>query len=238
AEDFMKSHVEATIRDVPCLKKLSPWLGRKHRDNTITLKRFSSGVGFWCLGGAAAKNYREFEPDVEKEGSPTLLGDKRIEGSVWPKSIRGSTPKIKGSCQIEKAANESAHFMRFYVPCPHCGEAQYLKFGDESTPFGLKWEKDSPESVFYLCEHHGCVIHQSELDQSNGRWICENTGMWTRDGLTFFSAADNEIPPPRSITVYDWLDALKDPNGLKTFVNTTLGETWEEAVGEKLDHQV
>ncbi|TJR20905.1 phage terminase large subunit family protein, partial [Escherichia coli] len=267
AEDFMKSHVEATIRDVPCLKNLSPWLGRKHRDNTLTLKRFSSGVGFWCLGGAAAKNYREksvdvvcydelssFEPDVEKEGSPTLLGDKRIEGSVWPKSIRGSTPKIKGTCQIEKAANESAHFMLFYVPCPHCGEAQYLKFGDESTPFGLKWEKDSPESVFYLCEHHGCVIHQSELDQSNGRWICENTGMWTRDGLTFFSAADNEIPPPRSITfhiwtayspfttwvqiVYDWLDALKDPNGVKTFVNTTLGETWEEVVGEKLDHQV
>lgn len=267
AEDFMKSHVEPTIRDVPVLLDLAPWFGRKHRDNTLTLKRFSSGVGFWCLGGAAAKNYREksvdvvcydelssFEPDVEKEGAPTLLGDKRIEGSVWPKSIRGSTPKIKGTCQIEKAANESAHFMRFYVPCPHCGEEQYLKFGDESTPFGLKWEKDSPESVFYLCEHHGCVIHQSELDQSNGRWICENTGMWTRDGLTFFSAADNEIPPPRSITfhiwtayspfttwvqiVYDWLDALKDPNGLKTFVNTTLGETWEEAVGEKLDHQV
>ncbi|EEY9012979.1 phage terminase large subunit family protein, partial [Escherichia coli] len=91
AEDFMKAHVEATLRDVPCLKALSPWLGRKHRDNTLTLKRFSSGVGFWCLGGAAAKNYREksvdvvcydelssFEPDVEKEGSPTLLGDKRI----------------------------------------------------------------------------------------------------------------------------------------------------------------
>lgn len=218
-------------------------------------------------GRRCRKNYREksvdvvcydelssFEPDVEKEGSPTLLGDKRIEGSVWPKSIRGSTPKIKGTCQIEKAANESAHFMRFYVPCPHCGEEQYLKFGDESTPFGLKWEKDSPESVFYLCEHHGCVIHQSELDQSNGRWICENTGMWTRDGLTFFSARGDEIPPPRSITfhiwtayspfttwvqiVYDWLDALKDPNGLKTFVNTTLGETWEEAMGEKLDHQV
>ncbi|ENC4059996.1 phage terminase large subunit family protein, partial [Escherichia coli] len=213
AEDFMKSHVEATIRNVPCLKDLSPWLGRKHRDNTLTLKRFSSGVGFWCLGGAAAKNYREksvdvvcydelssFEPDVEKEGAPTLLGDKRIEGSVWPKSIRGSTPKIKGSCQIEKAANESAHFMRFYVPCPHCGEAQYLKFGDDASPFGLKWEKNKPESVFYLCEHHGCVIHQSELDQSNGWWICENTGMWTRDGLMFFSARGDEIPPPRSIT--------------------------------------
>ncbi|MHO70022.1 phage terminase large subunit family protein, partial [Escherichia coli] len=236
AEDFMKSHVEPTIRDVPVLLELAPWFGRKHRDNTLTLKRFSSGVGFWCLGGAAAKNYREksvdvvcydelssFEPDVEKEGSPTLLGDKRIEGSVWPKSIRGSTPKIKGFCQIEKAANESAHFMRFYVPCPHCGEAQYLKFGDDATTFGLKWEKGKPETVYYLCEHNGCAIRQSELDQTDGRWICDNTGMWTRDGLTFYSAGDEEIPPPRSISyhiwtayspfttwvqiVYDWLDA-------------------------------
>ncbi|EJK2373828.1 phage terminase large subunit family protein [Escherichia coli] len=267
AEDFMKSHVEPTIRDVPVLLELAPWFGRKHRDNTLTLKRFSSGVGFWCLGGAAAKNYREksvdvvcydelssFEPDVEKEGSPTLLGDKRIEGSVWPKSIRGSTPKIKGFCQIEKAANESAHFMRFYVPCPHCGEAQYLKFGDDATTFGLKWEKGKPETVYYLCEHNGCVIRQSELDQTDGRWICDNTGMWTRDGLTFYSAGDEEIPPPRSISyhiwtayspfttwvqiVYDWLDALKDPNGVKTFINTTLGETYEEAVAEKLSFEL
>ncbi|ENF54834.1 phage terminase large subunit family protein [Escherichia coli P0304816.6] len=267
AEDFMKSHVEPTIRDVPVLLELAPWFGRKHRDNTLTLKRFSSGVGFWCLGGAAAKNYREksvdvvcydelssFEPDVEKEGSPTLLGDKRIEGSVWPKSIRGSTPKIKGFCQIEKAANESAHFMRFYVPCPHCGEAQYLKFGDDATPFGLKWEKGKPETVYYLCEHNGCVIRQSELDQTDGRWICDNTGMWTRDGLTFYSAGDEEIPPPRSISyhiwtayspfttwvqiVYDWLDALKDPNGVKTFINTTLGEPYEEAVAEKLSFEL
>ncbi|EAS2250656.1 phage terminase large subunit family protein [Salmonella enterica] len=267
AEDFMKSHVEATIREVPCLKILAPWLGRKHRDNTLTLKRFSSGVGFWCLGGAAAKNYREksvdvvcydelssFEPDVEKEGSPTLLGDKRIEGSVWPKSIRGSTPKVKGSCQIEKAANESAHFMRFHVPCPHCGEEQYLKFGDDSTAFGLKWEKGKPETVYYLCEHNGCVIRQSELDQKEGRWICENTGIWTCDGLTFYSAAGDEISPPRSISfhiwtayspfttwvqiVYDWLDALKDPNGVKTFINTTLGEPYEEAVAEKIGYEV
>lgn len=267
AEDFMKSHVEPTIRDVPVLLDLAPWFGRKHRDNTLTLKRFSSGVGFWCLGGAAAKNYREksvdtvcydelssFEPDVEKEGSPTLLGDKRIEGSVWPKSIRGSTPKIKGTCQIEKAANESAHFMRFYVPCPHCGEEQYLKFGDSDTPFGLKWDKGKPETVYYLCEHNGCVIRQSELDQTEGRWICDNTGMWTCDGLTFYSAGGEEIPPPRSITfhiwtayspfttwvqiVYDWLDALKDPNGVKTFINTTLGEPYEEPVAEKLDYEL
>ncbi len=40
AEDFMKSHVEPTIREVPALLELAPWFGRKHRDNTLTLKRF------------------------------------------------------------------------------------------------------------------------------------------------------------------------------------------------------
>lgn len=119
AEDFMKSHVEPTIRDVPALLELAPWFGRKHRDNTLTLKRFSSGVGFWCLGGAAAKNYREksvdvvcydelssFEPDVEKEGSPTLLGDKRIEGSV---------PDLAGSLR-NGCLHRKAPMWRSYLP--------------------------------------------------------------------------------------------------------------------------
>ncbi|ENB4789627.1 phage terminase large subunit family protein, partial [Escherichia coli] len=101
AENFMKTHVEPTIRDIPSLLALAPWYGKKHRDNTLTMKRFSNGRGFWCLGGKAAKNYREksvdvagydelaaFDEDIEQEGSPTFLGDKRIEGSVWPKSIR------------------------------------------------------------------------------------------------------------------------------------------------------
>ncbi|HAD6831235.1 TPA_asm: phage terminase large subunit family protein, partial [Salmonella enterica subsp. enterica serovar Typhimurium str. SL1344] len=38
--------------------------------------------------------------------------------------------------------------------------------------------------------------------------------------------------------IYDWLDALKDPNGVKTFINTTLGEPYEEAVAEKLSHEL
>ncbi|MCX3164400.1 phage terminase large subunit family protein, partial [Citrobacter freundii] len=51
AENFMKSHVEPTIRDIPSLLALAPWYGKKHRDNTLSMKRFSNGRGFWCLGG-------------------------------------------------------------------------------------------------------------------------------------------------------------------------------------------
>lgn len=265
AENFMKSHVEPTIREVPALKILAPWYGKKHRDNTLSMKRFSHGIGLWCLGGKAAKNYREksvdavmydelaaFDADIEKEGSPTQLGDKRIEGSVWPKSIRGSTPKIRDVCQIEKASRESDHLLRFNIPCPHCGEEQFLKWGEDDTPFGLKWEEGKPATVYYLCEHNGCVIRQPELDQKAGRWICENTQIWTRDGLEWFGGSGGEIPAPRSASfhiwtayspfttweqiIWDYLAALKDPNGMKGFWNTTLGETWSESIGEKLEH--
>lgn len=267
AAKFMKTHVEPTIREVPCVLALAPWYGKKHRDSTLDLKRFSHGCGLWVVGGAAAKNYREksvdavvydelssFEPDVEKEGSPTILGDKRIEGSLWPKSIRGSTPKIKDTCQIEKATGESEHLFRFHIPCPHCGEEQFLKWGDADTPYGIKWERDKPGTAYYLCEHHGCVIQQSELDQSAGRWICENTHIWTRNGLNWFDDCDIEIPAPRSVSfhiwtayspfttweqiIWDYQAALKDPNGMKGFWNTTLGETWSESVGEKLEHDI
>lgn len=267
AENFMKSHVEPTIRDIPSLLALAPWYGKKHRDNTLSMKRFSNGRGFWCLGGKAAKNYREksvdvagydelaaFDDDIEKEGSPTFLGDKRIEGSVWPKSIRGSTPKIKGTCQIERAAKESEHFLRFHVPCPHCGEEQFLKFGDKETPFGFKWTPGDPASVIYLCEHNACVIKQQELDFSQARYICDETGIWTRDGLCWFSSSGTEIDPPDSVTfhvwtayspfttwvqiVKDWIKTKGDTGKRKTFVNTTLGETWEPNIGERPDAEV
>ncbi|EIX4333849.1 phage terminase large subunit family protein, partial [Escherichia coli] len=267
AENFMKTHVEPTIRDIPSLLALAPWYGKKHRDNTLTMKRFSNGRGFWCLGGKAAKNYREksvdvagydelaaFDEDIEQEGSPTFLGDKRIEGSVWPKSIRGSTPKVRGTCQIERAASESPHFMRFHVVCPHCGEEQYLKFGDKETPFGFKWTPDDPSSVFYLCEHNACVIRQQELDFTDARYICEKTGIWTRDGILWFSSSGEEIEPPDSVTfhiwtayspfttwvqiVKDWMKTKGDTGKRKTFVNTTLGETWEAKIGERPDAEV
>lgn len=267
AENFMKTHVEPTIRDVPVLRALAPWFGRKHRNNTLTMKRFANGCGFWCLGGKAAKNYREksvdvagydelaaFDADIEKEGSPTFLGDKRIEGSVWPKSIRGSTPKLRGTCQIERAAKNAELMMRFHVACPHCGQPQYLKFGDRDTPFGLKWDKGQPETVFYLCEHSGCVIKQHELDFSQARYVCERTGTWTQDGLQWFSSSGQAMTPPESVTfhiwtayspfttwvqiVKDWLKTKGDIGQQKTFVNTTLGETWEPAVGERPEAEV
>jgi len=266
AKRFMKSQVETMIRDVPSVYELAPWYGKKHRDNTLDTKRFSHSKQLWCLGGAAAKNYREksvdtiiydelaaFEPDVEKEGSPTFLGDKRIEGSTFPKSIRGSTPKIKGTCQIEAAASESPHLLRLHVPCPHCGAEQHLVWGGKDCAYGIKWEPSAPQNAWYECAANHCKVQQHEMQEQHakGRWICERTGIWTQDGIDFFDTEGQPIPTPESLTFHVWtayspfttwgrivLDFYKakdDYSKLKTFTNTTLGETWEEDQGEKLD---
>lgn len=270
ANQFMKSQIETMIRDVPELRDLAPWNGVKHRDNTLELKRFSNSKMLYCRGGAAAKNYRElsvdtviydelaaFEQDVEGEGNPTFLGDKRIEGSAFPKSIRGSTPKTNHGeflrCQITAAADESEHLLRFHLPCPHCGEEQYLKWGGKDCDFGIKWDSSCPQTAFYVCEHNACIIQQHEMQeqQPKGRWICDKTGLWTRDGFDFFIGGNEPAPTPESISAHIWtayspfttwgrivIDFLKvkdDRAKLKTFTNTTLGEAWEEDQGEKVE---
>src|SRR5574343_491858 len=47
AETVMKQHVETVIRDVPVLLALAPWHGKKHRDSTLTSKRFLNQRMLW-----------------------------------------------------------------------------------------------------------------------------------------------------------------------------------------------
>lgn len=269
-DDFSKQHIDPMIRDVPPIRKIFPWHGIKHKNNTIDTKVFTNQRQLHLKGGKAAKNYREksvdvaiydelskFDPDIEKEGSATFLGDKRLEGSVFRKSIRGSTPTIREVCQIEEAAGEAAHYFKRYIPCPHCGEFQVLEFGGKDTGHGLKWDDTlnddkKPASVHYVCPHHGCVFYYADYLEadSEGYWESDQ-GLRTYDGMTFYHL-DGEIAltpvsvafhtwaisshfSPWSRIVKDWIKASRTREKLKSFVNTTLGETWEEDEGEKLE---
>lgn len=265
AGNFMKAHIETMIRDVPVVKAMAPWIGRKHRDNTMEAKRFQNGKQVWCLGGTSARNYREksvdvvyydeisgFDHDIEKEGDPITLGDKRIEGSVFPKSVRGSTPKLLDTCQITRAASNAECFFRFHLPCPHCEKEAWLKWGGKDSEFGFKWLNSDPQTVAYVCEYCGALSSQQQMldAQTVGRWICDLTGTWTRDGINYF-LGDERVDTPLSVAfhiwtayspfttwvqiVRDWLKIKGDQGKLKSFVNTTLGETWDENQGEQIE---
>jgi phage terminase large subunit GpA-like protein len=268
AKTFMKKHVETAIRDIPIWKALAPWIGRKHKDSTLEDKVFSNGKTLMVRGGTAAANYREistddviydelagFDESIEHEGNATSLGDTRVELSMFPKSIRGSTPKILGSCQIEKACSESAYQFRFNLPCPHCFELQHLKWGGKTEPFGIKWQGSDPSTAYYVCEHCACCIENNQLhdmeEHPRAVWICDKTGVYTPDFISFFDKDGNDFLTPENISIYIWsayntlnswaklvtefYKAKGDKEKLQTFVNTKLGQPWDNDNGERIE---
>lgn len=258
AEEFSKQHIDPMIRDVPCILDLFPWHDMKHKWNTMDYKRFSNSRQIHIKGGQAAKNYREksvdnivldelssFDPDIEREGSPLVLADKRTEGAAFPKSIRGSTPKVAGECQMTMAAEEADEWFLRYLPCPHCEEEQHLIFGDAKTDHGFTWIDNDPKTAAYCCKHCHALIKNDQLTwmDKRGRWISKN-GIVTVDGLTFHNAEGELVDPPESVTweiwsayspwstwtkiVKDFLKAKGDATKLKSWTNTTRGLAWQE----------
>jgi phage terminase large subunit GpA-like protein len=269
-DSFSKKHIDSMIRDVKPVRTIFPWFNAKHKNNTIASKVFETQNQIYLLGGKAAKNYREisvdvgiydelskFDKDIEKEGSPLYLGDKRLEGSVFRKSIRGSTPSEHLSdevpCLIHEAASKAAHYMHRYIPCPHCQTFQTLKFGGKGKESGLIFDGEGTvekqaASARYRCQNckqdflYKDYIAADEL----GFWASEE-GLRTYDGIVYFDDNGEVVAAPRSISfhcwsayshdsawsqiVRDWVRYHSTREGLKSFVNTTLGEVWVEDQG-------
>ncbi|SNT28849.1 Phage terminase, large subunit GpA [Noviherbaspirillum humi] len=197
-----------------------------------------------------------FDIDVEKEGSPVTLARKRIEGATFPKLVTGSTPKLKGFSLIEARFDQADKRFYVHVPCPHCGEMIRLRWGGKDKAFGFKWVNDDPDTVMHACEQCGGLMSQADYlaGWQHSRWIAAD-GTWIDDQSNYRDAAGELIATPKRIGFHIWtayspqtswaqivrefLSAKTKASGgdkseLKTFVNTTLGETWEEEV-EKAD---
>lgn len=257
AEDFVKDEVNSMLRDVPVLgKKLKCDPGAKSPHNTISKKCFH-GSTLDIKGGKSAGNFRrmskdvaiydelsKFDLDIDGEGSATELGDGRLDQAPFPKSIRGSTPKIKGSCQIETAVDNSDMVFYRHVECPHCLTLQRLEFAN------FKWESGKPETVYYQCKK-GCILHYRDYPgmDENGRWQTLDGYYYEDKEDRFYGPDDQPIPKPRRIGakiwagysylrpwsyfVDRWLVATKEMKTgnntlLKSVVNTLLGETYQD----------
>jgi len=264
ADEFVKTEIDTMLRDVDCMHKVFPYRDMKHKNNTMQQKAFTGSM-LHIRGGKAAKNYRRisvdvvyldeldgFDHDIEREGDPVTLATKRTEGATFPKVVCGSTPKIKGSSMIERRFDEADVAVNFYIPCPHCDKMQFLKWGSPEADHGFKWEKGAPDTVEYLCEHCQALFGQDEFLNvwGEGKWMTED-GYYLDDSGNLFTEYGKQVTAPMAIgfkiwTAYspmtEWSTlvreferAKRDPRKLKGFVNLTLGESWEEDQGKKMD---
>ncbi|HRJ90085.1 MAG TPA: phage terminase large subunit family protein [Pyrinomonadaceae bacterium] len=227
---------DPTVEATPELRRRITAL-KGTEDNNQKRKKFPGGIlNIVYASSAAQLSSRpaevvildEVDACVENaEGSPlTLLEARTKTFHETKKVILVSSPRDKETSVIEPEYEDSDK-RSYYVPCPHCGEYQTLNWAN------VRWDEE-PLDAYYVCDENGCVIEQFEKDQMlrDGFWKAEKPFR----GSAGFKI--NELYSPFTnwgSMAEAFLKAKKNPTVLKTFVNTSLGETWEES-GEKIEY--
>lgn len=261
AREFCKDTIDPMNRDVKSMGELLRRSGKNNKENTLQTKHYLGSV-LHVRGGTSANNYRRlrkdvvvydeldgFDTDIEGEGDPVSLGDKRVRDSAFPKSIRGTTPTVHGRSLIQKSENAADLVFRYLVPCPECAEMQFFEWGGPEVPHGIKWDGDDADSAHYVCIACSAEWDYSELPDllaggqwrdEGGCWIDSESNLRDPEGqhidwpghVAFITWAAYSMTFPWPVMVQEFLNAKDDPILLKTFVNTTLGEYWKETLTE------
>lgn len=250
AEAWSKDRFAPMLRDTTALRGLVRDPRSRDSGNTLLHKRFPGGhitmAGANSPASLASRPIRlvlcdevdRYPVSAGAEGDPVSLARKRSTTFWNRKLLLTSTPTIKGASRIESAFEQSDQ-RRFNVVCSHCGERQVLKWQQvrwQTDPEKEGDEKHQPSTAVYVCEHNGCIITDSDKLEmlAGGIWIAEAPF----NGTAGFHI--NELYSPWvtfAQMVAEFLKAKKLPETLKTWVNTSLGETWEEA-GETVDADI
>ena len=240
AESWSKERLSPMFRDTPCLRKKLSKEKSKDSNNTILKKKFPGGqltvVGTNSPSGLASRPVRLiFADEVDryplsagKEGDPVSLAKKRTTTFFNRKIFLDSTPTIQGISRID-AEYEESDKRRYHLPCKDCGHYQHLRWAQ------VRWENNDSSTARYVCEACGVLWQDVDIKRQlkHGKWIAEKPFK----GIAGFHL--NELYSPwstMSAMVDAFLVAKKSPETLKTWVNTSLGETWEEK-GETVEHE-
>lgn len=242
-QTFSKDFLAPMLRDTPVLRELVDTKSR-YSGNTILKKNFPGGhvtiIGANSPASLASRPIKvlladevdRYPASAGTEGDPLLLAEKR-QTTFWDrKTVVVSTPTIKGQSRIETEFNNSTR-EEWNIPCPECGYLQPLVWSN------LIFDKDDlRRGIMYRCEECGCVSGEYAWkgQEKNGKFVAENPGASVR-GFHLNTLASTfcgwQGVVEKFLVAKELLDQ-GDPEKMKTWVNTELGETWEEP-GEQVE---
>jgi phage terminase large subunit GpA-like protein len=245
AKRFSRQRIEPLIAESPALRDRVKPSRARDAGNTVLCKEFPAGL-LIITGANSAVGLRSmparylfldevdaYPPSADEEGDPVALAEARTRTFSWrAKAFLTSTPTIHGISRIEREYDASDQ-RRYFVPCPHCGDMQWLRFER------LHWDKGKPESAHYQCgacegrieEHHKTAMLRA------GEW--RPTAKATDPGTIGFHLSALYSP----VGWFSWADiarmceaAQATDEAKRSFKNSVLGETWVET-GEAPDWQ-
>jgi len=237
AQTFSKDFLAPMLRDTPVLQNLVDTKSR-YSGNTILKKNFPGGyvtiIGANSPASLAMRPIKilladevdRYPASAGTEGDPLLLGQKR-QTTFWDKkTVIVSTPGMKNSSRIATEYEISTK-EEWNIPCPKCGHYQPLMWK------GVVFDKENlSKGITYQCERCGKESGEYEWKKQGlkGKFVAENPNAEAR-GFHLNTLASNfcgwhEIVE-KFLTAHELLQ-LGDPEKMKTWVNTELGEPWEE----------
>jgi len=167
--------------------------------------------------------------EKNKQGDPIKLAERRSdEYESIRKIFYASTPTVDTSSRIRPL------FLRgdqryYYVPCRHCNHMQTLRW--KQLKYEAPDDKLVVESVHYECE--ACGQPWSNNDKA---WFLPR-GEWRPTAEArepnFRSYHINSLYSPVGMRTWgaicqEWLLVKDDPQSLRVFTNTVLGECWQD----------
>ena len=244
AEDLSKRRIAPTIAACPTLRrKVSEAKGRDSA-NTIGMKSFPGGsltiIGANSPADLASKPIRyiffdeidRFPASAGTEGDPLELAERRTETyRDFRKIVKTSTPTIKGHSKIERAYMKGTQ-EEWHTECPYCHQYSYIRFEnirfDKEEMLNEDGSKDwKVSNVQWECPTCKRTVPEYACKRLPAKWVSKKPEA-IENGIRSFRL--NAFMSPWSSwseICLKFLQAGKDPELLKTVVNTMFGESWE-----------
>jgi phage terminase large subunit GpA-like protein len=240
AKRVSKQRIAPMIEATPALRERVAESRSRDSGNTVQVKEFEGGVliitGANSSAGLRSMPIRflfmdevdNYPGDVDGQGDPVALAEKRTSTFARRKVLLTSTPTLQGLSRIEREYLASDQ-RRYFLPCPLCGHMDYLLWrGDEHHR--IEWDEHRPETARMVCG--GCEASVEERHKTQmlamGQWRPTTPGDGKTAGFHLSALYSPVGWKSWAQCVSEFLQAKEDPFRLKTWVNTVLGETWEE----------
>lgn len=242
AKRVSKQRLAPMIEESPVLRGLVQDNRSRDSGNTMMSKEFPGGI-LLITGANSAVGLHSmpirylfcdevdgYPRDVDGEGDPIQLAEKRTTTFARRKIYMSSTPTVKDYSRIETEFLAGDQ-RRYFVPCPHCGEMDWIRWAN------IRWENDDPSTVRLLCETCGALIEErfKTAMLAGGEWRPTAECADPRRRSYHLSSLYSPLGwKSWTEVVSEFAAARGDAPSLKTWVNTVLGETWEEDYANKI----
>jgi len=236
--DVFRDFIDPMINSSRNLRNKKP---DNANDYTLTRISFKNGATIflaWANSPAslASKPIRylfldevdKYPINAGKEASPIELAKERTSTFWNRKIVMVSTPTTE-SGHIWQAYEHADVQYHFYVPCPHCGHYQMLKFEQ------VRWENktgtfiEAENTAYYECEKCGGKIYDHHKPKMllKGEWRPDKR---IRNYKTVAFHLSGLYSPWRTFGQFarKFLESKNQPEKLQNFVNSWLAEPWRD----------